>query len=147
MGIRLAIMRAAVGAVALAPVMASAAQPIGFVEASGSTFISRDGKLVSVTQKSPLFAGDRVLTRGKGSAKVNMASGCSVAVPQTSVLTVGTNSCTTGASGFVERAGAPMGQANALKGGSLVIALLAVGAAGLGVAAAVSTDDDDAVSP
>jgi hypothetical protein len=132
---------------ALTPAVAAPAQPIGFVEASGATFIARDGKLIGVTQKTALFAGDRVVTRVQGAAKVNMASGCSVSVPQTSTLTVSADSCAVGATGFADRAGATMGRSNALDGTGTAVAVLAVAAAGAGLAAGLSGGGNGGVSP
>lgn len=138
MGIRSTVLGVAVAMAVVTPAIAAPAQPVGTVEASGATFISRDGKLIGVTKKTALYAGDRVLTRAEGAAKVSMANGCSVAVPQTSMLTVGAESCATGATGFADRAGATMGRSNALTGEGTAVAVLAVGAAGLGLAAGLS---------
>jgi hypothetical protein len=131
---------------ALTPAIAAPAKPIGFVEASGATFIARDGKLIGVTQKTALFAGDRIVTRAQGAAKVNMANGCSVSVPQTSMLTVSADNCAADAIGFADRAGPTMDRSSALDGTGTAVAVLAVAAAGAGLAAGLS-GSDDGVSP
>lgn len=70
------------------PAMAKPVTAVGtLTSASQGTFIVRNGKLVAARTGQPLFAGDRVITRGKARAKVALKK-CSVALLPTSILPV-----------------------------------------------------------
>jgi hypothetical protein len=70
------------------PLFAGAEQAIGkLTSADQGTFVSRDGKLVPAFAGQQLYAGDRVVTRGKARASVQ-SQGCSYTVAPTSMLSV-----------------------------------------------------------
>ena len=92
----------AVAVTAFAPVLANAAPAsVGTVKsAAAGTMIVRGGKLLPVKGSTALLAGDKVLTRS-GAASVALASGCGVAVPATSIVTIaGARDCTAAPTGF-----------------------------------------------
>jgi hypothetical protein len=70
------------------PLFAGAEQAIGqLTSADQGTFVARDGKLVPAYAGQRLYAGDRVVTRGRASARVQ-SQGCSYTVAPTSMLSV-----------------------------------------------------------
>jgi hypothetical protein len=130
------------------PLFAGAEQAIGkLTSADQGTFVARDGKLVPAFAGQQLFAGDRVVTRGKARASVQ-SQGCSYTVAPTSMLSVA--GC--GSAGKSFAAG---GQDNTNEGGEAaggggsgyVIGGLALLAVAGGIVAATSNSSSKAVSP
>lgn len=137
---------AAAFSMVVAPVAASAGEPVGRVSsATQGTLILRDGKLMPASAGQSLIAGDKVVTRDKARATVKFA-GCERAVGSTAILAV-SNGCDANAVGLdasTETAG--MGNAAVGDTSSVVLGVLALGAVGLGVWAALDGDTDDAPS-
>ena len=129
------------------PLFAGAEQAIGkLTSADQGTFIARDGKLVPAFAGQQLFVGDRIVTRGKASAKVQ-SQGCSYTVAPTSMLSVaGCSSSTTSfAAGGDDDAGAGAGAGGGSTG--YIIGGLALLAVVGGVAAATSNSNAKPASP
>ncbi|MFA5963301.1 MAG: hypothetical protein WC804_04715 [Sphingomonas sp.] len=129
-----------------APAFAGAEQAIGkLTSADQGTFVARDGKLVPAFAGQQLFVGDRIVTRGKASAKVQ-SQGCSYTVAPTSMLSVagcGSSSRSFAAGGQDDTgAGAGGGGSSGYVIGGL--ALLAVAG---GVIAATSNSSSKPTSP
>lgn len=116
---------AALATPSLAQVGASAGR---IAETNGSVFVARDGKLLPATAGTVLLKGDRVVTRADSSAKVAMAK-CSVSLQSTSMVSVGDSCATTTLA--ASRAG--FNGANAADEDTVVLGLLAAGAAGAGL--------------
>jgi hypothetical protein len=126
-----------------APIAAQAGEamkPVGHVSAaSGSVFISRDGKLVPATTGQSLFKGDRIVTRADAKAQVAL-NGCdSQALAPASILAV-TSTCDAAKTLTPSKAGYANGNA-ALSTGGVVVGLLALAAITTGVI--VATDEKD----
>lgn len=97
---RLSRMTAAVAmaSMAVAPALAGTAPAIGKVTAaSNGAFVSRNGQLLPAVAGQSLFAGDRIVTRGKSTAKASFSQGCSYSVVPGAVLSVGATGCAKGA--------------------------------------------------
>lgn len=129
------------------PLFAGAEQAIGkLTSADQGTFVSRDGKLVPAFAGQQLYAGDRVVTRGKARASVQ-SQGCSYTVAPTSMLSVagcgssGKSFAAGGQDGTDEGAGGGSGGSGYIVGG---LALLAVAG---GVIAATSNSSSKPASP
>lgn len=128
---------------AATPIAASAREAAGVLSsASGSAFVSRDGRLLAATPAMQLVKGDRVVTRAGGSAKVSLNGGCDIAVGSSATANV--SSCASKATSF-DRAGYE-GDSSALRGragaGGFIIALLAVAVVIVGIIIFVDSDDD-----
>jgi hypothetical protein len=120
---------------AIAPIAASQAQ----TAAQGGYMVVRDGKVVS--SASTLVAGDRVVTRGSEGASLAL-EGCTLEVPAASSVTIAPNACSSSVQSLnVARAGNSMYGSNAMKGSTVVVALLALTAVVLGGIAAAGGDD------
>lgn len=141
-------MAAAIMMVSLSsPLFAGAEQAIGkLTSADQGTFVARGGKLVPAYAGQQLYAGDRVVTRGKASAHVQ-SQGCSYTVAPTSMLSVA--GC--GSSGKSFAAGGKDDTDEGAAGGSgssgYVIGGLALLAVAGGVIAATSNSSSKPVSP
>jgi hypothetical protein len=129
------------------PLFAGAEQAIGkLTSADQGTFVSRDGKLVPAFAGQQLYAGDRVVTRGKARASVQ-SQGCSYTVAPTSMLSVagcgsaGKSFAAGGEDGTDEGAGGGGSGSGYVVGG---LALLAVAG---GIIAATSNSSSKPVSP
>lgn len=131
-----------------APVFAASEQSVGtLTSASQGTFVARDGKLIAARSGQTLFAGDRVVTRGKANAKVSM-SGCNYALGSASILSVGKGACTAKAQSLaVQDDGSAPGADDGAGGGGGVVLAAAIAAVGLGVYVAVDKDDTSPASP
>jgi hypothetical protein len=78
----------------LTPVAGYAAgAQLGTVAPGSDALIVRDGKVVSATAGAPIYAGDRVVTRANGTARVQMAGGCSVSLGNSAMLPVSASAC------------------------------------------------------
>ena len=78
----------------LVPVAGYAAESgLGTVGAGSNALVIRDGKAVQAVPGMPLFAGDRVVTRADGSAKIAMANNCTVSVGSSAMLPMSASSC------------------------------------------------------
>lgn len=129
-----------------APAFAGAEQAIGkLTSADQGTFVARDGKLVPAFAGQQLFVGDRIVTRGKASAKVQ-SQGCSYTVAPTSMLSVAGcgSSSRSFAAGGQDDTGAGTGG-----GGSTgyVVGGLALLAVAGGIIAATSNSSSKPTSP
>jgi hypothetical protein len=130
------------------PLFAGAEQAIGkLTSADQGTFVARDGKLVPAYAGQQLYAGDRVVTRGKASARVQ-SQGCSYTVAPTSMLSVAGcgsagKSFAAGGAGDDDTTG---GEGGGSSSGYVVggLALLAVVG---GIVAATSNSSSKPVSP
>ena len=129
-----------------APAFAGAEQAIGkLTSADQGTFVARDGKLVPAFAGQQLFVGDRIVTRGKASARVQ-SQGCTYTVAPTSMLSVAGcgSSARSFAAGGQDDTGAGSG------GGSstgYVVGGLALLAVAGGVIAATSNSSSKPTSP
>ena len=126
-----------------APLFAGTVQSVGKVTAaSNGAFVSRNGQLLPAAAGQSLFAGDRIVTRGKSTVKASFNQGCSYSVVPGAVLAVGATGCAKGANAVAAQDGTAEGGAGAAGGASgtsyivLGAALIAVGA---GVYAAVDS--------
>lgn len=130
----------------MAPVAATAGESVGRISsATQGTLILRDGKLMRASAGQSLLAGDKVVTRDKARATVKFA-GCERAVGSTAILAV-SNGCDANAVGLdASTRTAGLGNAAEGDGSSVVVAVLALGAVGLGVWAALDGETDDAPS-
>lgn len=130
-----------------APAFAGADQAIGkLTSADQGTFVARDGKLVPAFAGQQLFVGDRIVTRGKASAKVQ-SQGCSYTVAPTSMLSVagcGSSAKSFAAGGQDDNSGAGEGGSG---GSGYVIGGLALLAVAGGVIAATSNSSSKPTSP
>jgi len=129
------------------PLFAGAEQSVGkLTAASEGTFVAREGKLIPATAGQSLFAGDRVVTRGKANAKVAFP-GCSYTMAPTSALTVSSSSCATAPTSFA--GGQSDGTAGAAAGASSGKFILggAIILAGLGAYVAIDKNDSKPASP
>ncbi|MDB5673709.1 MAG: hypothetical protein JWM65_691 [Sphingomonas bacterium] len=129
------------------PLFAGAEQAIGkLTSADQGTFVSRDGKLVPAFAGQQLYAGDRVVTRGKARASVQ-SQGCSYTVAPTSMLSVA--GC--GSSGKSFAAGGQdstdEGNGGGGSGSGYVVGGLALLAVAGGIIAATSNSSSKPVSP
>jgi hypothetical protein len=115
-----------------------AVKPVGHMAAaSGSVFISRDGKLVPATTGQTLYKGDRVVTRAGANAQVAL-SGCeNLAMAPTSILSVSTG-CDAAKTLTPSKAGYANGNA-AVSTGGIIVGLLALTAIITGII--VATDE------
>ena len=136
-----------------APLIAASTQTVGkLTTASQGTFVSRGGKLIAAYPGQSLYAGDRVVTRGKANAKVAM-SGCNYTLGATSILSVGKGACTAAPQSLaVQDDGQDSGTTGAAAdggatAGSALVAVAAAIAVGLGVYVAVDKNDDSPASP
>lgn len=132
------------------PLFAASEQTVGkLTTASQGTFVARDGKLIAAYPGQSLYAGDRVVTRGKANAKVAM-SGCNYALGSTSILSVGKGACTSAPQTLAVQDGTEAAAGGAATGGSstgIIIAIAAAAAVGAGVYVAVDKNDVKPVSP
>jgi hypothetical protein len=130
-----------------APAFAGAEQAIGkLTSADQGTFVARGGKLVPAFAGQQLFAGDRIVTRGKASAKVQ-SQGCSYTIAPTSMLSVA--GCGSSAKSFAAGGQDDTGGGTGGGGGSsgYVIGGLALLAVAGGVIAATSNSSSKPTSP
>lgn len=129
------------------PLFAGAEQAIGkLTSADQGTYVARDGKLVPAFAGQQLYAGDRVVTRGKARASVQ-SQGCSYTIAPTSMLSVA--GCGSASKSFAA-GGQDGSDAGAAAGGSsegYVIGGLALLAVAGGVIAATSNSSSKPVSP
>ncbi len=130
------------------PLFAGAEQAIGqLTSADQGTFVARDGKLVPAYAGQQLYVGDRVVTRGKASAKVQ-SQGCSYTVAPTSMLSVA--GCGSAAKSFAAGGQDDSAGAGASGGGgstAYVVGGLALLAVAGGVIAATSNSSSKPASP
>ncbi len=130
-----------------APAFAGAEQAIGkLTSADQGTFVARGGKLVPAFAGQQLFAGDRIVTRGKASAKVQ-SQGCSYTIAPTSMLSVAGcgSSAKSFAAGGQDDTGGGTGGGDGSSG--YVIGGLALLAVAGGVIAATSNSSSKPTSP
>ena len=66
---------------------------LGTIAPGSDALIVRDGKVVSAAPGAPIYAGDRVVTRANGTARVQMAGGCSVSLGNSAMLPVSARAC------------------------------------------------------
>jgi hypothetical protein len=129
------------------PLFAGADQAIGqLTSADQGTFVARDGKLVPAFAGQQLYVGDRVVTRGKASAKVQ-SQGCSYTVAPTSMLSVagcGSSAKSFAAGGQDDSSGT--GDNGGSSSGYIVGGLALLAVAG-GVIAATSNSSSKPASP
>lgn len=120
-------------------------QSVGLVK-SGHALIAREGRLIQADAGTKLLSGDRVLTRQNLGAKLQMADGCSMTVPQASIVSVSSGGCDAVATGFAPSSGklGGAGSQAALSGGTLLVAIAALGAAGAGIWAAADSGNNGA---
>ena len=116
--------------VALTPVAATAAQPVGsLVSVNGDAFVAREGRLIHAQPAMALHAGDRVITRTGASANVAM-NGCSgsVNVAGGEMTTLGSSCGSVETASFNRAASKSNGSAalGATGGGAIFIGLGAV---------------------
>ena len=129
------------------PLFAGTTPSVGKVTAaSNGAFVARNGQLLPAVAGQSLYAGDRIVTRGKSTAKASFNQGCSYSVVPGAVLSVGTTGCAKGANAVAAQDGAAEGAgatAAGTSGTSYIILAAAVIAVGAGVYVAV----DDPSSP
>ena len=114
--------------VALTPVAATAAQPVGsLVSVNGDAFVAREGRLIHAQPAMALRAGDRVITRTGASANVSM-NGCSVNVAGGEMTTLGSSCGSVETASFNRAASKSNGSAalGSTGGGAIFIGLGAV---------------------
>jgi hypothetical protein len=115
-----------------------AVKPAGHVAAaSGSVFISRDGKLVPAVAGQTLYQGDRIVTRADSNAQVALNGCVSQTMAPTSILAVSA-SCDPAKTLTPSKAGYANGNA-AISTGGIVVGLLALTAIITGII--VATDE------
>jgi hypothetical protein len=134
--------------VALTPVAASAAQPVGSIlSVKGDAFVSHEGRLVRAQPSMKVAAGDRVITRDGATASVGL-NNCSVNVAGGQMSTVSNGSCGSVQTASFDRA-ASTGQngSSLVAGGGFIIAILAAAAVIVGIVVVASNDDDTPTSP
>ena len=132
---------------AVARVAVQAAQGAGTVASgTGEVFVARDGNLLRAAPNMSLYAGDRVVTRANGTAKIALNSGCSQTVGASAMATVGTAGCGAVKNFDAGRAGYG-GRSSAATGTTLVLVVAAVAAAGLGIYEGVKNKHNDRTSP
>ncbi len=130
----------------VAPVAVQAAEVAGKVAAgNGEVFVSRDGGLLRATPNMSLYAGDRVVTRAGGTAKLALNSGCSQTVGASAIATVGTG-CGEVKNFDAGRAGYA-GRSSAATGTTYFLVAAAVAAAGFGIYEGVKNRHDHRTSP
>lgn len=131
-------------AFATSPIMATANETGNRISSStGAAYVSRAGAMLPATAGMALKSGDRVITRGNG--KVSLAGTCARTLGATSMMTVGAGS-NCGATSTVAMSPAGMqsiDEDDETGTGGYLVGLLALGAAGLGLWAALSSGDDD----
>jgi len=137
--------------VAVTPVAASAAQPVGSIlSVKGDAFVSRQGRLLRAQPTMAVRAGDRVITRDGASANVGL-NGCSVNVAGGQMASVSNGSCGSVQTASFDRAASSTGDASSLRGGagagSFVVAIVAAVAVIIGIVIVVQNDDDTPTSP
>jgi hypothetical protein len=132
------------------PLFAASEQTVGkLTAASQGTFVAREGKLIAAYPGQSLYAGDRVVTRGKANAKVAM-SGCNYALGATSILSVGKGACTAAPQTLAVQDSSASGAAGAASSGSssgILIAVAAAAAVGAGIYVAVDKNNTTPASP
>ncbi len=132
------------------PLFAASEQTVGkLTAASQGTFVAREGKLIAAYPGQSLYAGDRVVTRGKANAKVAM-SGCNYALGATSILSVGKGACTAAPQTLAVQDSSTSGAAGAASSGSssgILIAVAAAAAVGAGIYVAVDKKNTTPASP
>ena len=132
------------------PLFAASEQTVGkLTAASQGTFVAREGKLIAAYPGQSLYAGDRVVTRGKANAKVAM-SGCNYALGATSILSVGKGACTAAPQTLAVQDSSTSGAAGAASSGSssgILIAVAAAAAVGAGIYVAVDKNNTTPASP
>jgi len=129
------------------PLFAGAEQAIGkLTSADQGTFVARDGKLVPAFAGQQLYAGDRVVTRGKARANVQ-SQGCSYTVAPTSMLSVA--GCGSSGKSFAAGGQDSGDEGGAGGGGSsgYIVGGLALLAVAGGVIAATSNSSSKPASP
>ncbi len=130
------------------PLLAASEQSVGkLTSASQGTFVAREGKLIAAYPGQSLYAGDRVLTRGKANAKVAM-TGCSYTLNPTSILSVGKSACLTAPKSFaVAQDSTDEGTGDSNGSGGTIVAVLAALAVGAGIYVAADSGDGAPASP
>ena len=132
------------------PLFAASEQTVGkLTAASQGTFVAREGKLIAAYPGQSLYAGDRVVTRGKANAKVAM-SGCNYVLGATSILSVGKGACTAAPQTLAVQDSSTSGAAGAASSGSssgILIAVAAAAAVGAGIYVAVDKNNTTPASP
>lgn len=133
------------------PLFAGAEQSMGtLTSATDGVFVAHDGKLVPAVSGQALFAGDRVVTRGKASAKVSL-SGCSYNMAPTSMLSVSSTACSGAPASFAPDDATGTAGAGATSGGisgtTIIVGVLAAAAVGGGVYAATNHSNSAPSSP
>lgn len=119
---------AVAASVAMVPVAATAAQPVGsLVSVNGDAFIARGGRLIHAQPAMAVQAGDRVITRTGASANVAM-NGCSVAVAGGEMKTLGSSCGSVETASFNRAASQSNGSAalGSTGGGAIFIGLGAI---------------------
>ena len=119
---------AVAASVAMMPVAATAAQPVGsLVSVNGDAFIARDGRLIRAQPAMSVHAGDRVITRTGASADVAM-NGCSVNVAGGEMKTLGSSCGSVETASFSRAASQSNGSAalGSTGGGAIFIGLGAI---------------------
>jgi len=129
------------------PLFAGAEQAIGkLTSADQGTFVARDGKLVPAFAGQQLYAGDRVVTRGKARASVQ-SQGCNYSIAPTSMLSVA--GCGSASKSFAAGGDDDTNGGEATGGGSsgYIVGGLALLAVAGGVIAATSNSSSKPASP
>ncbi len=130
------------------PAFAGADQAIGkLTSADQGTFVARGGKLVPAFAGQQLFAGDRIVTRGKASARVQ-SQGCAYTVAPTSMLSVA--GCSSAAKSFAagdDNSGSGAGEGGGAGSSGYIIGGLALLAVAGGVIAGTSNSSSKPASP
>ncbi len=80
-------------AVMLEPAARAAEVPLGMVTESAQTFVLRHGALLRAAPAMELRQGDRLITRAEGSAKIEVADGCTVWVGESTLLVASRDIC------------------------------------------------------
>jgi hypothetical protein len=137
--------------VAVTPVAATAAQPVGSIlSVTGDTFVSREGRLLRAAPAMAVRAGDRVITSNTGSAKVGL-NDCSVNVSGGQMASVSGGSCGSVKTASFDRAASTADDSSALRGragaGGFVVAIVAAVAVIIGIVIVVKNNDDTPTSP
>lgn len=129
------------GSVALTPVAASAAQPVGSIlSVNGDAYVSREGRLLRAQPSMAINAGDRVITRTGSTAKLGL-NGCSTSVSGGEMKTVSGASCGSVQTASFERAAAQTRNSSQLAGfggTGIIVGILALAAIAAGIVAATS---------
>lgn len=134
--------RIAVAFLALTPIAAFATPaPVGVLASGSQALVVRDGRIIPASANMQLFAGDRVMTRAGGTARLAINGGCKVSLGALASMPVTPAACAQNkVVSFDDGRAGYQGRSSALATDTTLVSAMAAGAAAWGAYEAANPD-------